>query len=216
MALAHADYPGMTVAQFLTWHEGQEEKYELIDGMPVLKFFDPATGMTGASNFHSGITGNAFGSLYAQLRGRPCRAHHSDAAVNTVGDQVRYPDVAVDCGRSYGPDDYLLADPRVVIEVESRSTSRTDATTKLAEYQAVASIAHVLIVSAAHILVVHHRRVSADGWRMERHTTLDAVLDFPEIEARLPLAELYEGFDLEPGTSLNLMDHPTAAERNAL
>ena len=39
----------MTVEEFLQWNLDQDERYELVDGIPVpLRAVDPATGIAGA------------------------------------------------------------------------------------------------------------------------------------------------------------------------
>jgi hypothetical protein len=43
--------------------------------------------------------------------------------------------------------------------------------------------------------VLVHRRKPEGGFAVEIFTGLDAVIPLPEIEAELPLSDLYEGID---------------------
>jgi hypothetical protein len=45
--------------------------------------------------------------------------------------------------------------------------------------------------------VTLHRRRGEGGFAVERHAGLDAVIPLPEIEAALPLAELYDRAGLD-------------------
>ena len=47
----------MTVEEFFVWQQGQEDRYELVEGVPVI-LRDPITMMTGASSLHDRITSN--------------------------------------------------------------------------------------------------------------------------------------------------------------
>lgn len=178
----------MTVEEFFEWQERQDRNYELVDGAPVL--FHKA--MTGASRRHDMITVNAIANLHRQLRGKPCRPGTSDQSVRTWRG-TRRPDVSIDCGR--GNDRSLeTAEPRVVIEVLSPSTMRYDLFQKLDEYKQVATIRVILLVDTEKPRVTVWRR-GADGWGFHEESGLAAVIDLAEVEAALPLAELFEGLE---------------------
>ena len=178
----------MTVEEFFEWQERQDKNYELVDGVPVL--FHKA--MTGASRRHDAITVNAIANLHRQLRGKPCRPSTSDQSVRTWRG-TRRPDVSIDFGR--GEDRSLeTAEPRVVIEVLSPSTMRYDLFQTLDEYKQVATIQVILLVDVEQPRVSVWRR-GADGWRFQEESGLSAVIGLPEVEAALPLAELFEGLE---------------------
>ena len=99
------------------WAERQDGSWE-IDG------FQPVA-MMGGNLGHSAIAGNLIRHLGNKLAGGPCRSIGPDAAVATVGDAVRYPDVVVTCS-PFRPSDYLVPDPVVVFEVVSPTSIRND------------------------------------------------------------------------------------------
>ena len=177
----------MTKPEFIEWQQRQDKLYELVDGMPFL----PMKMMTGASSNHDRTVVNAIIALGHRLRGKQCRPTTDDIAVNIPSGGYRRPDVTVECGKP-GPRDTTAAEPRVVIEVLSPSTMGFDRFRKLEEYKTVPAIRVVLIVDTEKPQVVVHRRVG-DRWTFEAIEGLTATIRLPEIDADLPLTELYDG-----------------------
>ena len=174
----------MTVEEFFDWQRVQDKNYELVDGLPVLT----VKAMTGASDRHDRITVNAIGTLFQQLRGKPCRPKTSDTSIRTFRG-TRRPDVTVECGKP-DPRDMAADEPRMVIEVLSPSTMRFDRFQKLGEYQQHPAIRVILVVDSEAPQVTVWRR-DGERWATEELEGLDAVLALPEIDATLPLSELY-------------------------
>lgn len=181
----------MTVEEFFEWQARQDKNYELVDGIPVLT----VKAMTGASDRHDRVTVNAIGHLHQALRGKPCRPSTQDKSIRTYRG-TRRPDVLVECGK---PDDKSMeADiPRVVIEVLSPSTTRFDRFQKLEEYQQDERIAVILLVDTEKPRVAVWRRGTRGSWEPHEEDGLNAVIALPEIEAGLPLSELYLGLEFE-------------------
>jgi Uma2 family endonuclease len=183
-AMSQAKQTKMTVEEFFDWQQRQDRNYELVDGVPVLT----VKAMTGASRRHDRVTVNALATLHAALRGKPCSATTDDQSVLTDRG-TRRPDITVDCGRA---DDRSMstADPRVVVEVLSPSTVRYDRFQKLEEYKRHPAIKVILLVDSEAPQVTVWRRVDGE-WTYAEQIGLDAVIALPEIDAELPLSELY-------------------------
>ena len=185
----------MTVEEFHEWHERQEWKYELVDGVPVLKRGMGPTGMVGGTLRHAKVAAKILRMLGSRLDGTPCEPFGSDIAVRTGPDQLRYPDVVVDCGT----EDQTrrdLDDPRVVIEVLSPSTSFLDQTKKLEEYKGVGTVQHVLIVDPRRGWAQLFSRQTGT-WRFEEFNGLDRTVPLPAIGVELPMAEVFENVTLD-------------------
>jgi Uma2 family endonuclease len=90
--MAETQMRSMTPEEFYQWQLDQDERYELVEGVPA-----PLRAMTGASNVHHAILVNCIGQLYAHLRGKPCRVASADTALRTSIRTSRRPDVTVDC-----------------------------------------------------------------------------------------------------------------------
>ena len=132
-------YPLLTAEEFLKMDFG-EHKAELDRG--VIRM------MAGGTRRHSHVQSNMIQALGSRLRGSGCIAHGSDMAVRTPTNSIRYPDVSVYRGRETRDFDEDLSDsePRVVVEVLSHGTARTDLKVKLDEYCALPSIETIVFV----------------------------------------------------------------------
>jgi len=182
----------MTPDVFFAWQLHQDERYELVDGVPVLRH----RMMTGSSTQHDQATVNIIASLHGQLRGSGCRPTTADIAVRTGIRGLRRPDVTVECA-DLVRDTYEAREPRLVVEVASPSTSAVDRTRKLEEYKRHPSLRCILLVETVLPQVLLYRRTD-DGWAVEAFDGLDAVVALPEIGARLTLSDIYDGLRFEP------------------
>lgn len=176
----------MTVEEFYVWQLDQEDRYELIDGVPVLHRM-----MSGASNFHDAVVVNCLIALGNQLRGGRCRVTTADTAVRTSISRTRRPDLSVDCAP---PEDgsYETHRPTLVLEVFSPSTRRIDWLRKLEEYKRLPTLAYILYAEPGEAQAMLLTR-TADGWSDETFIGPDAIIELPAIGVRLALGEMYEG-----------------------
>lgn len=136
----------MTVEEFFVWQQGQEERYELVDGVPVI-MRDPLTMMTGASSQHDRITGNVLASLHNQLAGSPCWPATADLALRTKIRSLRRADVLVTCDQP-SPSTYEAQAPRMVVEVLSPSHWGLPWHRKIEEYRQHAKLAYLLLIES--------------------------------------------------------------------
>ncbi|WP_207461727.1 Uma2 family endonuclease [Azospirillum sp. SYSU D00513] len=180
------DWP---LPDFLAWEERQAERYELLDGRPVM--------MTGGTQAHALIAANLIASLRPLLRGGPCRPGGSDLRVPMPGTgNSRYPDVTIDCG-PFDRTSHDATEPAVVFEVLSKSTRWYDQTTKLRDYDSVPSIRQYVCVSQDEPRVSVWTR-GAEGRLLPRDdVTAGAVaLEIAGHAVTLPLTDIYEGTGL--------------------
>ena len=150
--------------------------------------------MAGGTNDHAAVAANAVVALSSRLRGKPCRPFGSDTKVRIeLPEHTRfyYPDVQVVCNRNPG-NERFQENPVVVIEVLSDSTRRTDLGEKRQAYLAIPSLKALLFVESDDPRVTTYRRQPQGGFAVEECAGIEAVIALPEIEAELPLAELYE------------------------
>ncbi|MGX5773483.1 Uma2 family endonuclease [Methylorubrum zatmanii] len=182
----------MTVEAFFAWQERQAERYEFVGGVPVRL-------MAGARNVHDDIVVNLLATLHTALRGSGCRPFTGDGSVKTGPDQIRRPDAGVDCG-ARDPSAMTAADPRLVAEVLSPSTRDFDAFENLAEYKALESLEHILLIEPNAPEIMLWSREPDRTWRKERVAGRDGVLALPSLGITLALSDLYDGvvFPLRP------------------
>ena len=190
--MAEAARRRMTPEEFFRWQEGQDEPFELVDGVPIPKH----RMMTGASVQHDRVTVNVIIALGNQLRGSRCRPTTDDVSLRTSLTTIRRPDVTVECGEMVY-DTHEAREPRLVVEVASPSTTTVDRTLKLEEYKRHPSLRYILLLETVAPVALLYRR-ETEGWRPELLEGLDAVIALPEIGAELALAEIYEGLAFPP------------------
>ena len=65
------------------------------------------------------------------------------------------------------------------------------------EYQRIASVNAVLLISAEHASVEVHTRAGR-AWQQQNVTGLDKFVEIASPRCILPLAEIYQGVDLRP------------------
>jgi Uma2 family endonuclease len=177
----------ISVAEYLAGEEVSTVKHEYLGGA--------VHAMSGATNGHNAIASNAIIALGGRLRGKRCRPFNSDTKVRIeLGTHTRfyYPDLMVVCHPN-PRSDHFQDHPVVVVEVLSESTRRIDQGEKCDTYLRIPALKVLILVEPEAVAVTVHRRNAGGGFAVEYHSGADAVIPLPEIEAELPLAELYEG-----------------------
>ena len=180
-----------TVDQFFAWQERRSERYELVNGFPLRM-------MAGAKNVHDDIVVNLVAELRDQLRGSGCRPFTGDGSVETIPGQIRRPDAGVDCGHR-DPNGLKAAASKMVAEVLSPASRDVDTLAKLAEYQVVETIDHVLLIEPNAAEVMHWSRGENRLWSREIVEGIDNAVALPSIGVTLKLSELYDGVEFPSG-----------------
>lgn len=190
--MAEAEQRGMTVEAFYLWCLDQEERFELIDGVPVR-----LRGMMGASNVHDAIVVNAIAAFSTRLRSSGCRATTANTALRTSICTTRRPDMMIECA---APDahSYDARHPLLALDVLSPSTRTVDRIRKLEEYKLLRSLRYVLALEPGIIDGILFVRDDHGVWRRRDLTNPDALIEVPEVGIALPLGALYEGVPLDP------------------
>jgi Uma2 family endonuclease len=198
--MADAARRQMTLDEFLVWQEGQDERYEFIDGAP--------RAMTGATHTHDTITVNILAGLSNALRGKPCRAATADIGVllpsRTLKSarNLRRPDAMIEC--SPRMDGMLAHEPVAIFEVLSPSTRVIDQTTKFVEYQALPSLTAYILVQQERPEVSVYRRQNDGAWTIAIISGLDAAIALDDVGITLPLAEIYDRLTFDPSADANV------------
>jgi Uma2 family endonuclease len=119
--MAEAAEKLMTVAEFPTWNDGTDTRYELIDGRAVA--------MAPVAPSHSVIVANLGATLHGNLRA-PCYAGASAGVVPPECDDTFYVADLIVSGTPLHVGMSAIPQPLVVIEVLSPSTASTIAGAK--------------------------------------------------------------------------------------
>ncbi len=177
----------MEADEFLVWCLDQENRWELIEGVPVEM-------MARASEIHDRIAVNVIISLGNQLRGGPCRPTTADIALRTRIRSVRRPDVMVTCDPPRG-DVYDAQKPRMVVEVLSASNVGVAWDRKLREYRRREDLAYILLIDSKLVGATLYVRTGQD-WADQDFDRLSQSIELPLIGCRLVMADVYEATGL--------------------
>jgi Uma2 family endonuclease len=166
----------MTVDEYLAWAQAQPGRYELRNGIVYA--------MTPERARHAEVKFNVQKALDTAIRraGAPCHMLPDGMTVRIDKATAHEPDALVYCGEKLAPTAIEVPNPVIVVEVLSPSTRHIDASTKLADYCRLPSVAHYLIVDADGPLVIHHACSNAETilTRIIREDVI--ALDPPGIE----------------------------------
>ena len=174
----------MTVEEFLgfTSTRPDEERWELIEGVPVLN--------ASPVSAHQIVCGNLVAFLLAQK----ARANAPWLPLLGIGTRVPVspkslpqPDVYV----QNGPATWLpvTEDALVIFEVLSKSNTKADQAWRRRVYASVPNCQHYVTVSLKAAAVTVYDR--ATGWRERTAAGIGSRLDLPAIAVDLPLADVY-------------------------
>lgn len=178
--------PLLSADEYLALERESDEKHEYWGGQMVA--------MAGASRVHSLICWNVATALGPQIRDRGCEGYVSDMRVRIPASRrYVYPDLTVVCGEPVFEDAELdtLTNPTLIVEVLSPSTEERDRGLKLFAYRGIESLRVCLLVAQDRTWIEHWQRQGDGSWRVVEITDPKAVVDLPEIGARLPVAEVY-------------------------
>lgn len=192
-----------TEEEYLAFERASEERHEYLDGHIYL--------MAGESDEHGDISMNLSGILYAQLRGKPCRARAKDLKVRSgprprnprfPGGLYSYPDLVVICGEPQYLDSHrdVLINPQVIIEVLSDSTEAFDRGEKFRRYrQWLPSLTDYLVVAQNRPLIEHFARNAEGQWVIAASVTeLTDRVRIASVDCTLPLNEVYDRIEFPP------------------
>ena len=156
--------------------------------------------MAGANEGHNALKDNLIGELHAPLKDGPCRTYSSDMRVKVKRTGLyTYPDIVIVCGEPeiehrQGLDNLL--NPRVVIEVLSKTTESYDRGTKFRHYKRLASVKEYVIVSSDRLCIDRFVRQDDETWVLTTFDKPSGKMVLESVPVRIPLADIYRGVDL--------------------
>ncbi len=129
-------------AEYLRYETEVHARHEFVGGLILA--------MAGGTLEHARLISAVIASLSGQLAGRRCVVLDSNARVLVrASGNAYYPDASVACGRleAAAEDANALLNPTVLVEVTSPSTVDYDRTDKLADYQRIPTVEHVVLIA---------------------------------------------------------------------
>lgn len=175
----------MSWEEYLAFEEQSSFRHEYVNGA--------VSAMSGASLAHNRIAQELVVAFRSHLRGGPCEPFFLQAKleIRAGRDQIMYyPDVLVSC-RPEDRTGQSIRNPKLVVEILSRSTQHIDRREKAMTYRRVATIEEYVLIAQNQPRVIVHRR--AEDWRPLLYSGMDARVEFRSIGLQMPLGQIYEG-----------------------
>jgi len=175
----------LTVEEYFELEERSALRHEYINGA----IYD----MVGVSRAHNLISLELAFLLKQHLRDGPCQVFSTDLKLNLkLGDDqiFYYPDVMVACEKKdWGS--HFIHNPKLVIEVLSPSTRRTDEQEKALSYKRLPSVEEYVIAAQTECRVAVQRR--AERWKPQIYAGYDTLLELRSVGLTVPLSAVYRG-----------------------
>lgn len=183
-----------TVEEYLAFEREAFEKHEYIDGeiVPLHKPFE-VTAMADASRRHNLVSGNIFGELRHQLKGKNCEVYINDMRVRLKPNRYGYPDVIVVCSEPEFLDDEFdtLTNPIILIEVLSPSTRFKDKTEKLEDFRKLESLKECLLIEQEKMFIEHYIKQTPNQWLLRIYENSDERVTLESIGCEISLSDIY-------------------------
>jgi Uma2 family endonuclease len=179
----------MTLDEFLRWDDGTDTRYELVHGFPLA--------MAPPAEAHRILAMRLGSRIDAALgKRRPCNAQ-PEAGVSWPDRTDAYfvADIAVTC-RPNIRRRQVIEEPILLVEILSPATERHDRRVKLPVYRRIASVMEILLLDSQSCYGEVLRR-DGERWITELVQGPESPLRLFSVELSLPMAELYDGIDLE-------------------
>ncbi len=177
-----AKFTRISVAEYLAGEQVSEVRHEYLDG----EIF----AMAGESRRHNRIAGNIFSRLRSHLEDDDCEVFFESVKVQIAAlNHFYYPDVVVTC-ESDDDDEYIITNPRLVVEVLSPTTSATDLREKLFSYRHLKGLREYLILEQESIKAILWRRGKRGQWSRQEFGG-DEELQLESIDLKVQLSDLY-------------------------
>lgn len=180
-----------TPAEYLALEEAAESKSEYWNGEIVA--------MSGARIDHQQIVSNITEFLGAKVRGR-CRIFPSEMKVWVKKrNKFFYPDLTIICDEPnfYKTRRDTIDNPRLIIEVLSKSTASFDRAEKFLSYQTLEALDEYVLVSQDKALVEQYIKREDGNWIYSATIGIEGSVEFPSVKTNLSLKEIYDLVEFE-------------------
>ncbi|PSB24820.1 Uma2 family endonuclease [Stenomitos frigidus] len=185
-----ANFQTLTPQAYLDWEQGQELRYEYVNG--------EVFAMTGGTIPHGTIALNLATALKSHLRSSGCRVFNSDIKVGvTENGPFHYPDLSVSCDEHDRVAIQFLLHPCLIVEVLSPTTEAYDRGGKFAHYRQIKTLREYVLIDADQVSVECFRLNEAGKWELTPYLDGDDV-ELTSIDFQCPIALLYEDVFFRP------------------
>ena len=180
-----------TPAEYLALEEKAQTRSEYWNGEIVA--------IAGGNINHQQIVSNLTVEITNKVKGR-CRVFPSEMKVWVKKrDKFFYPDLTVICGQPsfYKNRRDTIDNPRLIIEVLSKSTTSFDRAEKFLSYQTLESLEEYVLVSQEKAIIEQHIKREDGNWIYQATIGVESSVTFPSVETTLTLKGIYDLVEFE-------------------
>jgi Uma2 family endonuclease len=177
--------PLLSAEEYLAGELHSEVRHEFLGGVVYA--------MAGTSADHNLISLNVASALRQHLRAKPCQVFMSDVKVRLkIGDDdiFYYPDIMVAC-EPRDTNRYFKRYPKVLIEVLSPETERTDRREKFLSYTQIETPEEYVLVAQDKTEITVFRR--NNSWRPELTNRAEGELRLASLDFAQQVSAVYDG-----------------------
>lgn len=183
--------PKLTVEDYLKFEETSDVRHEFRNGQIYA--------MAGGTVNHNRLTRRMASLLESQPSLKRCGIFSENMKVEAVrGVYMPYPDVVVACHPfDLRGDNLIIRQPRVLVEVLSKSTAYNDRGFKWQRYRRMPSLWYYLLVDQYRMAVELFSRIEeTDEWINTVYEQPEDVIVMPRLDLELSLGAIYDGINL--------------------
>lgn len=180
-----------TPEEYLVLETTAEEKSEYRDGEIVP--------MTGGSTNHNDIAGNLYAHLKFALRQQPYKVFIGDVRLWIPAWRLfTYPDVMMIAGELafYSERTDTITNPRMIVEVLSKSTRNYDQGDKFDAYRTIPEFQEYVLVDQYQVYVKQFVKTAEGYWLLKEYGA-QQTLSFTSVDFTIRLEEIYEGVKIQ-------------------
>ncbi|HEY9651567.1 MAG TPA: Uma2 family endonuclease [Coleofasciculaceae cyanobacterium] len=177
---------------YLTLEEAADYKSEYIDGEIVP--------MAGGSTNHNRIVGNLYAALNFAFKAQDYEVFMSDVRLWIPQRRIyTYPDVMVIAGEPeyFNNRTDTITNPKVIIEVLSKSTKGYDRSGKFGAYRTIPMFEEYLLFDQTKVYVEHFSKTEAKRWSFREYDESDGAIALSSVDFQISLADLYNKVKFE-------------------
>ena len=182
-----------TIEEYLALEEKSEVRHEYYNG--------EIYAMAGGTLNHNLLIDSVKDILKAQLKGKGCRVLSENMKVEVIqGVYFPYPDLVLTCHPiDLRGDNVVIRQPRLLVEVLSKSTARNVRGFKWQRYRKMPSLWYYMLIDQYSTTVELFSRIEeTDEWINTIYESLDDVVVLPRLNAELSIRAIYDGIEVIP------------------
>jgi Uma2 family endonuclease len=182
-----------TLDEYLVMEEKSEVRHEFYNG--------EIYAMAGGTVNHNLLIDNVKELIKTHTKSKGCRVFSENMKVDVLsGIYMPYPDVVLTCHPiDLRGDNLIIRQPRILVEVLSKSTARKDRGFKWQKYRKMPSLWYYMLVDQYSTTVELFSRIEETAeWINSIYEEPADVIVFPRLNVELTVGAIYEGIDLIP------------------